>query len=200
MKKLKWKTLVLALGLAALGTVSAGTLAYFNAEEITHNVITSGGVDIALIEKTLDENGKEIDWEDLNKDPDGEDVVPGVMPGEDVMKKVWVENTGASKAWIRVKLTKTVTPAEGVALPDGGAMISYTIASQKWQEKDGWYYYADPVNPGSGTELLIESVHFDKAMGNEYQSCTASLDVSAQAVQVANNGASAMEAAGWPEE
>jgi len=37
-------------------------------------------------------------------------------------------------------------------------------------------------------------------MGNEYQNCTVSVDVSAQAVQVANNGADVLEAKGWPAE
>jgi len=36
-------------------------------------------------------------------------------------------------------------------------------------------------------------------MDNLYQGCKAEIDVFAQAVQVANNGASALEAAGWPE-
>ena len=35
-------------------------------------------------------------------------------------------------------------------------------------------------------------------MGNEYQNATATVDVIAQAVQTANNGTSAADAAGWP--
>ena len=101
MKKMKLKALVLALLLAALGTVSAGTLAYFTAEEAAHNVITSGGVDIDLIER-IDETT-----------PWPEEGVSGVMPGEDIAKIVTVKNTGASAAWIRVKVDVSITKADG---------------------------------------------------------------------------------------
>ena len=39
---------------------------------------------------------------------------------------------------------------------------------------------------------------FKADMGNEYQNATATVDVSAQAVQTANNGATVMDAQGWP--
>ena len=35
-------------------------------------------------------------------------------------------------------------------------------------------------------------------MGNEYQNAEATVDVTAQAVQTANNGDSALTAKGWP--
>ena len=37
-------------------------------------------------------------------------------------------------------------------------------------------------------------------MTNEYQNCTVEVIVKAQGVQTANNGSSALEAAGWPAE
>ena len=37
-------------------------------------------------------------------------------------------------------------------------------------------------------------------MSNMYQNSKAVIDVTAQATQVANNGTSALDAAGWPEE
>ena len=200
MKKLKWKTLVLALLLAALGTVSAGTLAYFTAEETAHNVITSGGVDITLYE-TIDkptEDGKKFE------------KVEGVMPGEDVPKIVFVKNTGASEAWIRIRLITTVTLDGGTTtqneLPNGTAAVTYEIKNTDlWIDGgDGYYYYKDPVGAGELTKPIIESVKFAPAMGNEYQNCTATVDVSAQAVQTANNplpesGIHA-EISGWPED
>ncbi len=200
MKKLKWKTLVLALLLALLGTVSAGTLAYFTAEETAHNVITSGGVKIDLIE-TIDKP---------TEDGTPFEKVEGVMPGVDVPKIVFVKNTGAAKAWIRIKLTTTVTLSDDKTqlnkLPDGTAAVTYAIKNTDlWLDgKDGYYYYRDPVDAGELTKPIIESVKFAPAMGNEYQNCTATVDVSAQAVQVANNplpesGIHA-EISGWPKE
>ena len=35
-------------------------------------------------------------------------------------------------------------------------------------------------------------------MGNEYQGATATVDIVAQAVQTANNGATVEDATGWP--
>ncbi len=191
---MKLKALGLALLLVLLGSVSAGTLAYFTADEAAHNVITSGGVDIDLVEKTINEDGELV--------PFPEEGVDGVMPGADVSKIVTVTNTGASEAWVRVKLTRKVTPEEGRTLTDEGALITYEIANpEKWTLKDdGYYYYSDRVAAGETTVPIIEWVKFAPAMGNEYQNCTAEVDVSAQAVQTANNGTSAAEAAGWPEE
>ena len=54
--------------------------------------------------------------------------------------------------------------------------------------------------PEASTDVLFDEVHFDgPTMGNAYQGCEVNIIVSAQAVQVANNGATVQEAAGWSE-
>lgn len=186
MKKLKWKTLVLALLLILLGAVSAGTLAYFTAEETAHNVITSGGVDIELIER-IDEDT-----------PWPEEGMDGVMPGEDVPKIVTVKNTGASDAWIRVKADVTITRADGTEGDPNLIEIDYDTAN--WTERNGYWYYNKAAAPGVETEALFTKVTFKTTMDNPYQNCTVSVDVRAQAVQTANNGETVMEAAGWPKD
>ena len=55
------------------------------------------------------------------------------------------------------------------------------------------------LEPGDVTEALFTSVGFDPDMGNLYQKSTASVEVTAYAVQVANNGETVMDAKGWPE-
>ncbi len=188
---MKFRLLAFALMLILLTSVSVGSLAYYTADAIVHNVITSGGVGSELIEKTHDDEGNEIPWPEKG--------VQNVMPGEDVAKIVTVRNTGASPAWIRVKLTKVVKAADGTPL-SGDAMISYEVDTENWEEKGGWYYYKKAVDPDTATEYpIIRTVTFAPEMGNEYQGCTATIDVSAQAVQTANNGTSATEASGWPE-
>ena len=190
MKKLKWKTLVLALLLAALGTVSAGTLAYFTADDTAHNVITSGGVDIELVEKTYNDNNELIDWP--------KEGVTGVMPGESVPKIVTVKNKGETAAWVRVRADVTITRADGQ--PSDTSLIEINFDTENWTEKDGWWYCNEPVEGGETTEFpLFTEVTFKTAMDNPYQNCETEIDVSAQAVQVANNGETVMEAAGWPE-
>jgi len=197
MKKMKLKAFVLALLLILLGTASVGTLAYFTADETVHNVITSGGVDITLYE-TIDENGT----------PWPEEGVDGVMPGEDVPKIVFIKNTGASDAWVRIRLTTVVTLSDGKTrqdfLPDGTPAVVYNLTntSMWFDGKDGYYYYRKPLEPGASTEPIIDFVNFSPAMANEYQNCTAEVEVKAYAVQVANNPIPAdgdiTDVKGWP--
>lgn len=76
--------------------------------------------------------------------------------------------------------------------------MELTLNTTDWTEKDGYYYYSKPLKPGEVTAPIFTAVTFKPDMGNEYQNATATVDVSAQAVQTANNGATAMDAKGWP--
>ena len=82
--------------------------------------------------------------------------------------------------------------------PDSGLM-KIDFDETYWEKgDDGYYYYVKALNPGAVTEPLFASVSFDSAMGNIYQNSTAKVDVTAYAVQAANNGDGAMDAKGWP--
>ena len=187
---MKRTLLAIALAVICLSSLAYGTLAYFTASDTAHNVITSGGVDIDLLE-----------WADEDKKtPFPEGGVSGVMPGVDVTKIVEVKNTGSSDAYVRIKVEKAITLAEGVEAEIDLGLLSIDFDKENWTEKDGYYYYNKPLAPGEVTEALFAAVTFDPAMGNEYQNSTATVDVTAQAVQVANNGDSAVEANGWPAE
>ena len=187
----KWKIAALCTVLACLSIVASGTLAYFTASETAHNVITSGGVDIRLHEFSERGNEELVPWQDVD----------GVMPGAEISKIVTVENTGASDAWVRVKVDKTIILADG----DKGKpeVMKLDIKDAFWTEQDGYYYYNDPLAPGETTPPLFTIVTFDPKMGNEYQGSTAHIDVKADAVQVANNpveGNNVLDAQGWPKE
>ena len=185
---MKKKILVLCLVVAlAVTAVVGGTLAYFTAEGKAHNVITSGGVEIAVKEWANEE--KTVPFRDLD----------GVMPGMKVTKIAEVKNTGSADAWIRVKLDKEIIPAEDNAEvnPD---LVKLDLDTEKWEKKGDYYYYKEAVAPGETTAPLLKSVAFDTKMGNDYQNAKANVDVLAQAVQVANNGKTIWEAKGWPQE
>lgn len=193
---MKRKLLIASVLVIVIASLSLGTLAYFNSSTIAHNVITSGNIDIELVEKTKDGDAL-IDF------PEG--GIKGVLPGTDVSKIVTVKNRGSGTAWIRVKVTSQITGKE--ALPDaieiGGEKIpvmTFAIGNDWIDGGDGYYYYKNPVATGGTTTALLEQVHFAKEMGNEYQNCTANLIVEAQAVQTANNGETVLAAAGWPAE
>lgn len=192
---MKKRLLALAVAVSCLAAAAGGTVAYFTAEDTAHNVITSGGVNIEVVEKTRDAGGVLLDFP--------EDGIKGVMPGTDVSKIVSVKNTGASEAWIRVRVEETVRSSGGEELPleleNGVPVMSYTPGEDWTLSEDGWYYCEKPVPAGQSTGVLFDTVSFAPEMGNEYQNCTANLLITAQAVQTANNGETALTAAGWPE-
>ena len=183
----KWKTLVLSLLICCLAVAASGTLAYYTASEQAHNVITSGGIDIAL-QEYADAGDALVPFEDVD----------GVMPGMEVSKIVCVENTGASEAWIRVSVVKDIEFAQPVDREPDLALLVLDIDEENWTEQDGYYYYNRALRPGETTEPLFTTVTFAETMGNEYQNSTAAIDVTADAVQTANNGETALDAVGWP--
>ena len=181
---MKRKIMILAVLVICIALFAAGTLAYYTSEQKAHNVITTGGVEIALNE-----------WADEERETPFEDLT-GIMPGAAVTKIVEVENTGASTAWVRVLVDENIE-LSGEGRADPGDIV-LDINTTDWTLKDGRYYYNSPLEAGETTAPLFTSVSFDKDMGNEYQNATVTVDVSAQAVQTANNGTSALDASGWP--
>jgi len=178
---------VLALSLALL--ITGGTLAYFTDEAKTDNVITTGGIDIELKEMAIPEGGGDpVPFKDREN----------IMPGMEVSKIVSVVNKGESPAYIRVKVDKKIKLVNGSTENADPSLVYYDVNKKDWTEKDGYYYYNKVLEPKAETEALFTTVTFNIAMGNLYQGSKAYIDVNADAVQVANNGASALEAAGWP--
>lgn len=205
MKKKLFAASIVTICLAAVGY---GTLAYVTDEAVAHNIITSGGVDVEIVEKQ--DTGEDFP----------EDGVHGVMPGGTVSKIVTVKNDeNSSEAWIRVsvelaitegadsildlnpdKLPLTVTNAEGEEID----IIRLDFNKEYWiQGADGYWYYKDCVVPNASTEPLFKTVYFAPEMDNTYQNCKITVDINAQAVQVANNpipeGKDVTAIPGWPE-
>ena len=182
--------LVLLVVVLTIGSV-AGTLAFFAGKAVTHNVITSANVDIALVE-TQKDGDKEI--------PYPTDPVAGIMPGREVSKIVRVENTGKADAWVRIKLDTAVTDAQGEALP--ATELQMDIDTENWVLEDGYYYYKTILKPGEKTKPLFTTVLFKTTMGNDYQSSRVNIDVLAYATQSDNNpipaGGTAADVKGWP--
>ena len=182
---MKRKLLILSALVICIAILAAGSLAYFTAEDKAHNVITTGGVKIAVHE-----------WADKEKTEPFENPT-GVMPNTTVTKIAEIKNVGASDAWVRVKVDKNIVlKVEGVT-PDT-SLVELTRNSADWTEKDGYFYYNAVLKPGDVTAPIFTAVTFKADMGNEYQNATATVDVFAQAVQTANNGATVMAAQGWP--
>lgn len=181
---MKRKLLILSLLVIFAALTAAGTLAYYTDSARTHNVITSGKVNIALHE-----------WADEERTKPFKDK-QGVMPGTKVTKIVEVENTGTGAAFVRLYVEKNVYGAD--QKPMESDPVSLNFNDTDWTYSDGYYYYNRPLEPGKTTEPLFTTVTFDPLMGNEYQNATAHVKVIAYAVQSANNGDSPQAAKGWP--
>lgn len=184
---MKKKIFALSVVTILLVCFAGGTLAYYTSEDQAHNVITTGGVKIAIQE-----------WADEDKTIPFEDV-DGATPSASVTKIAEVKNTGASDAWIRVKIEKGIT-LKGEGEPDTD-LIQLDINTDAWTDgEDGYYYYNKSLASGEVTEPIFTKVNFSSEMGDDYQEASVTVDVSAQAVQSANNGEDVLSANGWPED
>lgn len=181
--RMKKRFMACALLVILLSFITHSTLAYFTTEATARNVITSGKIDVTLAEKT--DTG--ADFEDVD----------GVMPGQNVSKIVYVENADdAADAWVRIKCDITV---DGIAPEEVSEAITLDYDTENWTKQDGYWYYNSALKTGEKTSPLFTTVTFSTGMGNEYQGCSAVINVQAQATQVANNGTTVLEALGWPE-
>ena len=183
---MKRKLLLLSVMVICIAIAAVGTLAFFNTDAIAHNVITTGGVDIEL-----HEYADEACTTDYNTNK------TGIMPGMTVDKYARIALAeDSADAWVRVKVEKNIK-LQGEGTSDT-SLVELTLNTADWTEKDGYYYYTKVLKPGEVTAPIFTAVTFKPDMGNEYQNATATVDVYAQAVQTANNGATAMDAQGWP--
>lgn len=190
---MKKRIFAFAVVVICLSILASTTLAYFTDTAVARNVITSGGVDIAIEE-----------WQET---PEGMIPYPDqhirVMPATQVSKIVTVRNLDA-QSFIRVKLELTLQDSNDqlmdIDAEEMEKIIHLIMNNQDWTEKDGWWYYGAAVNTNEVTLPLMTAVEFDGPnMTNEYQKTTLQIHVIAQAVQAANNGTSALEALGWSE-
>lgn len=186
------KILITAVSIVVLAVLGIGTYAYFTQEAQTQNVITTGSIRIELNERTADPGGAVVNF--------SEEGIIGALPGKSVSQIVSVSNSGTGDAYIRVRLDISVSSADGEALST--ECISLNLNEEEWNMgSDGYYYYQTGLASGETTPVLFDTVTFSEQMGNAYQKSTIRIDVSAQAVQCANNvpdSGNPEDALGWP--
>ncbi len=185
---MKKKIAVLAVFVICVCTAIPVTLAYFTSYDTARNVITTGSVKIRLNEMTLLENGEVVPFENLC----------GVMPGGQASKIVTVTNTGGNSAYVRLLVSTDITLAQGQNGEVDTSLVGLDLNTADWTRQDGAFYYNHPLEPGEETKPLFTTVTFSPQMDNLYRNSTVSVTVAAQATQTANNGDSALTAAGWP--
>ncbi len=181
------RLMAIAMVVCLFAVLAAGSVAYFTAEETAYNVISTGVLDIELHEET--DEGRPFPAEGIKN----------AVPGDVVGKEVTVENTGTVDTYVRIAVETKMTAEDGTELSTD--VLKMDFDTKNWTEKDGWFYYNVALKPGEETPALFTAVTFDSAMGNEYMSATAQVNVNVQAVQSRNNDAGGvLGATGWPQE
>lgn len=181
--KAKSKLLLVALAAILVTVLTQPTLAYYAYLGKATNVITSGDVQLKIIEKTAD--GTDFPTQGVS-----------VVPGDIVSKRVTVENVCSQPFYLRVQLVRSTT---NQALSPEECM-KIDVDTVHWTYRDGYYYYNRILQPAEITPALFTEVEIvgDK-VDRTHSGSVLNLTVNAYAVQSANNHADhPWDAAGWP--
>lgn len=187
--------IVTVLLIALLLTAVGGTLAYYTAEGRARNVITTGTIGVEVTETCLNEAGEEVLYPEEPVD---------IMPGVSVSKIVRITAAADSaQCWVRAKVEVVIRDASGAEMPhteeELAQIMTVDAGGESWTERDGWFYYAEAVEGGETTDVLMREVAFSGPnMTNRYQGGIVEILVTAQAVQTAHNGTAAVDAV-WTE-
>lgn len=193
---MKKKVLVLALTLSLVAITALGvTLAYFTDTKAVNNTFTMGNVKIALEEIVGYENDVPITTNEGHN-------YPTVVPGDTLVKKPIVTNTGSNSAWVFLKLTLSDAAAFNELLPslqgavEAGVIdfnsTDWTFLSNKVEGDTRviWIAYKTALASGATTEAPFEFITIPTSWTNEDVATLGedgfSLTVEAHAIQMQN--------------
>ncbi len=174
------KTKIALIGLSILAVVGiSGISAYFTDTTEVTNKAKMGIVDIDLKEYTLDDEGKKVEWKDLEN----------VLPGQEINKIPEIECVdGAADCYIRAKVTinnnKEDSTTEDIKL----TLENLNIDTSKWLycAQDGYFYYKNILSDDDEPVVLFTKVNIPSAMANEWSLKEFSIDITADAIQSEN--------------
>lgn len=154
----------------------------------TTNVITSGN----LTMKLHDETAGNVEFPS--------DGIQDVLPGQTIDKIVYIENTCDNEMWVRISLDNSIIADISTGKEEDLDInnIALNFNTVDWTEKDGWYYYNEPLRAKECTEELFSQVYLSPEMKNEYANAEIKIVVNAQAVQTIHNGEKFENVLGWP--
>lgn len=179
----KAKLLLVALAAILMTVLTQPSLAYYTTIGKATNVVTSGDISLKIHEKTADGTDYPTD-------------IVKIIPGSIVSKQVSVENVCQHPFYLRVQLVSASTNTQ-LSAQD---CLALDINTEKWTEKDGFYYYNQILQPGQITVPVFTEVEVvGEKVTTEHIGTTLSITVNAFAVQSEHNPAEhPWEAAGWP--
>lgn len=180
MKVRKLLLLLAALAVIITALIVPPVLTYYTATEEIPGVVTSGNIEY-IIHNELS-SGSAAPEQFI------------VIPGDEVDRRLFVENVGQQPFYLRVKLVCTL------GQQDATGYVEPCAVDSNWTLVDGYYYYNTVLEPGQVssalfTRLLINGNKVDQT--HIGQTLTFRADV--ETVQSKNNPADhPWDAAGWP--
>ncbi len=198
MKK-KILSLCMVAALAATAVVG-GTLAYFTDTATKTNTFTVGNVDIAIEEKGLDKDGKEVDWDKADHE-----LMPGSSTVNNIKKEVKVKNESdldtEAYMWIEVWVPSALDDGDdhSPAAPGLGNSLHFNYGKDVTETKatflgsktigegadavsyNGYVHYVkDDTAKGKdeSTVALLDQVYMDKDVTQctEHENCLILID------------------------
>lgn len=187
-KRMKIVLLTVSLVLVIIGAVGT-TLAYLTDNDLKKNTVFIGKDEIEIVEDKEFPKKQEQD--------------------EPYKKKVSVKNTGDIPCYVRVKVEFSKKQIETISFfataedkPEKDAADSWFSAApnsddnksfinhlpDKWEYKDGYYYYTEPVPVGGSTSNLFTYVRTQYAEVDDIQDY--SIIIYAESVQTINDDGS----------
>lgn len=172
-KHTKFKIAVIALVVIVAAIISQPTLAYYVLQGRSISIITTGDVDISIIEKM---NG-ETSTGSLT-----------IVPGSVIDKELYVQNVGGHPCWLRVKLTK------GTDVNGKDVIHLRNIDGNNWfyNESDQYYYYRKILPSGATSAYLYKGITIEADETATFEShggTSVSMKIHAEAIQSENNRA-----------
>lgn len=179
--KVRGKLLLLAALAVILAVIIVPpVLTYYTATEEIPGVVTSGNI-------------KYIIHNELSSGSAAPEQLI-VIPGDEVDRRLFVENDGQQPFYLRVKLVCTL------GQQDATGYVEPCAVDSNWTLVDGYYYYNAVLEPGQVTsalftQLLINGSKVDQTHIGQ----TLTLRADVEAVQSKNNPADhPWDAAIWP--
>lgn len=207
------KIALLAAVMAAAVAALAGSYAWLTAEADVTNLFSTGdkNYDGVILERVNNEEG----FTQYRKGPNKVLVDDAFKPGDTNLKEVKFENNGDYDSMLRIKLTPEVeqwfaeeerfkpihnsldkVPAgndDPIIMENWNSpSFQFEGEGQNWiyNEGDGYYYYKHIFNAGEITPLILKSITFNGAAGNDHQRINYSLFIEMETVQMSENNQS----------
>lgn len=197
------------LGLGAMLTVGA-SLAFFTDTEEAYNVVTMGSIDIQMNETVPTPGAGEV-WKVAQKTEEDGSVgleYINILPGATLGKKAEISNIGTNSAYIREKITVTVTSRDGAELSADGLEFWRNDSSGSgtklfvWGQSEGadgsvreesitdgetvincMTIYGNEILGRDKSVYLFSHVKVPTSWGNAYAGATIQIQLTAEAIQ-----------------